>query len=321
MKNVRKDLLSVIPSSEERLIVIDTETTGLNINMTDHIIELAAIEVDKGKITGRQFHCYFKPRHDVNKIAFSKHKINMQFYEQNYSNYGPDEKTLLIKFLNFVQDSIIVAHNASFDMRVINKELEFRELNIIENQRFRCSMELYRKYIIHERKNSKLTDCAEYFKIHKNENLFHSAIYDAIMCAKILLNIFQYIFNQNINPSQKTTNKVDQTFEIIKIPPHNKEEVKKITENSKIDQESSFLFIKKEDENFFISFPTMELDRLLADNSNIHSVNIPSNEIKFLLNESTQEDNKTFSSPDLNKIHFDYDTGSDNLYNMNIDFT
>ena len=35
MKNVRKDLLSVIPSSEERLIVIDTETTGLNINMTE----------------------------------------------------------------------------------------------------------------------------------------------------------------------------------------------------------------------------------------------------------------------------------------------
>ncbi len=311
-----KEVFSLLPLYEERYVVIDTETTGLNYKKDDHILELAAIEVVKGKITGKQFHCYFKPRTEINKVAFSKHHMDSNFYEANFENYGVDEKTLLINFLNFVQDSLIVAHNAQFDMNFLNKEIAFRGLKTIEINRFRCTMEIFKRKFTFRNNYSTLSKCAEYFKIFKNESLLHSAIYDALICTKIFIHILQELNSERslldqVNTPSNTRNRLKPTISECVVEKKKKPFKEKESVKDKLSNQVSNLF----------TIHTHDLERLLSLKSKNNSVlDIPSNEINMLLNDSTNGMG-AFLSPDLNRIHFENETQTDTINLHQIDFT
>lgn len=318
MNNLQgKEIFNLLLLQEERYIVIDTETTGLNFKKDDHIIELAAVEVLKGKITGRQFHCYFRPRTEINKVALSKHHIDLRYYELTFGIYGLDEKSLLINFLNFVQDSLIVAHNAHFDMNFLNKEIAFRGLKPINKDRFRCTMEIFKRKFTNRNNYSTLSKCAEHFSILKNESLLHSALYDALICSKIFIHILQDLNSQSLNLEHPTKhmnlrNKVksNNSGQVVE-----KKKVSNIKENDNMIERPN-----SQGSNVF-TIHTHDLERLLSLKSKNHSIfNIPSNEINMLLNDSTSGIG-VFQSPDLNKIHFENETRADTNNLHQIDFT
>src|SRR5689334_17614129 len=116
--------MSILPPTSGRYIVFDTETTGL-IPKYDHILEIAAVEVINGALTGSQFHVYIKPRTKIKKEATEVNKMDNSFYGKHYEKVFENEKQLLTNFLTFVGKSIIFAHNAIFDHNFINKELGF----------------------------------------------------------------------------------------------------------------------------------------------------------------------------------------------------
>ena len=76
MKNEKEHVdwsfLKILPPKNSHIIVFDTETTGLNYKY-DHILELGAVEIENGKLTGKQFHIYIEPRKKIsqNVIAIS----------------------------------------------------------------------------------------------------------------------------------------------------------------------------------------------------------------------------------------------------------
>ena len=184
------NVMSILPIKLGRYIVIDTETTGLYND--DHIIELAAVEVKNGKMTGMQFNGFFKARTKINPRAYNVHHMNDSFFKRNYEKYEDDSKSLLISFLEFAKNSLIFAHNATFDERMLNKELSFWNLPTINLERFRCTMRIFKKMVKDNDKRCSLAKCCEYFMIEKNDKLFHSALYDTIMCAKVLCVLFDY---------------------------------------------------------------------------------------------------------------------------------
>ena len=196
----------MIPPKSGRYIVIDTETTGLS-SKNDHVVELAAIEVINAKLTGSQFHIYIKPRIIMTQSVIKIHHIDNNFYERNYLSSYESDKANMENF-KFVGNSLIFAHNAPFDMTFINNELRFWGLPTLKKEKFRCTMRIFCNVVNIAEQTSmvmcNLKKCCDYFKLEQSDSMFHTAIYDAIMTAKLLCKIYNFIeMNKSIKENKK----------------------------------------------------------------------------------------------------------------------
>lgn len=101
-----------------REIVMDTETTGLDPAQGHRIVEIGAIELVHYVPTGRHFHQYINPERDMPEDAFRVHGLGTEFLKD-----FPVFAAVVDEFLEFIADSPLVIHNASFDFRFLNAEL------------------------------------------------------------------------------------------------------------------------------------------------------------------------------------------------------
>ena len=101
-----------------REIVMDTETTGLDPNTGDRIVEIGAVELFNHMPTGKTYHQYINPQRDMPEGAFAVHGLSAEFLSDK-----PLFKDVAQAFLDFVGDSKMVIHNAAFDMKFINAGL------------------------------------------------------------------------------------------------------------------------------------------------------------------------------------------------------
>ena len=185
-----------IPPKKGRYIVLDTETTGLK--KEDHIIELGACEILNGNLTGNQFHIYIRPRLVMEKRVVDIHGISNQFYDEYYKDVYQNDKQNLLNFSKWVGNSIIFAHNAPFDMNTINKELFYWGLYEIPVKRYRCSMRIFREIIsitdpLYDEKYTSLEKCCEYFNFNSNDKVFHNALFDSYMTARLVCKLYEKI--------------------------------------------------------------------------------------------------------------------------------
>lgn len=187
-----------IPPRAGRYIVLDTETTGLNLN--DHVVELGAHEVINGRLTGCQFHIYIRPRIKMSEEVINIHGITNEFYDDYYKEIYSNDKQNLINFIKWVGNSLIFAHNASFDMSAINVELKNWGINELPEKRFRCSMKMFKDVVgrIEHNYYDKyvcLEKCCEYFGLKANNNCYHNALFDAFMTARLVCKLYELIEN------------------------------------------------------------------------------------------------------------------------------
>lgn len=98
--------------NEEQYVVVDIETTGLH-PMTSEIIEIGAVRYKNGK-TAEEFHSFIKPREKLSEFTQKLTGIT-----QDMLSEAPDVEEVLPKFVEFVSDSVFVAHNAAFDYRFL----------------------------------------------------------------------------------------------------------------------------------------------------------------------------------------------------------
>ena len=185
-----------IPPKKGRYIVLDTETTGLNLE--DHIVELGACEIVNGNLTGDQFHIYIRPRLKMEQRVIDIHGITNKFYDDYYKDVYQDDKQNLLNFSKWVGNSIIFAHNAPFDMNTINKELYYWGLHEISIKKYRCSMRIFREIIsknepCYDEKYTSLEKCCEYFGLKSNDKVFHNALFDSYMTARLVCKIYEKI--------------------------------------------------------------------------------------------------------------------------------
>ncbi|MEM9838400.1 MAG: DNA polymerase III subunit epsilon [Pseudomonadota bacterium] len=114
-----------------RKVIFDTETTGLSPDDGDRVIEIGAVEMVEGSLTGNTFHEYINPERDVPMEAYRVHRISTEMLADKPlfadERVGP-------AFLNFVEGAELVAHNAPFDVGFINAELERAGLPKLRNK-------------------------------------------------------------------------------------------------------------------------------------------------------------------------------------------
>ena len=123
-----------------REICLDTETTGLDPKDGHKIIEIACFELINKVKTGKVFHSFVNPLRDVPHEAFRIHGISTEFLKDK-----PTFDLIADKFLDFIGDDVLVIHNASFDIKFLNFELNFLRKKTLEMSRVVDSLMLARK--------------------------------------------------------------------------------------------------------------------------------------------------------------------------------
>jgi DNA polymerase-3 subunit epsilon len=101
-----------------RQIVLDTETTGLEVEQQHRVIEIGCVEIFNRRLTGRSFHRYLNPERDIDAGAQAVHGLSRE-------RLGKEPKFAQIhdEFLEFVRDAELIIHNAAFDVAFLNAEI------------------------------------------------------------------------------------------------------------------------------------------------------------------------------------------------------
>ena len=169
----------------KRVVIFDTETTGLDIQ-NDDVIQIGAIEVINGKIT-KKFDTYIMTDKDISSSKnihnISKEKLNTP------------KKEAFIKFKEFIKDSLLIAHNVKFDINILNSNLERVGIEKIENL---CldSIEITKK-LFPDLKSYKLETLIKEFQIEGKNS--HNAIDDVFATYNLLSFLSDTIKNSWIN--------------------------------------------------------------------------------------------------------------------------
>lgn len=101
-----------------RQIVLDTETTGLEVAQGHRIIEIGCVELVNRKLTGNHYHQYVNPERDIDQGAIEVHGITLEFLADK-----PGFDKVSAEFLEFVQGAELIIHNAPFDVGFLDSEL------------------------------------------------------------------------------------------------------------------------------------------------------------------------------------------------------
>jgi DNA polymerase-3 subunit epsilon len=101
-----------------RQIILDTETTGLEVSQGHRVIEIGCLELKDRRATGRTFHRYLCPDREVDPGALAVHGITNEFLATQ-----PRFAEVAAEFLEFVEGAELVIHNAPFDVGFLDAEL------------------------------------------------------------------------------------------------------------------------------------------------------------------------------------------------------
>lgn len=104
--------------SQQRQIVLDTETTGLEVEEGHRIIEIGCIELRNRRRTDRMFHHYLNPEREIEEGAYEVHGISREALAGK-----PRFAEIAREFIDFLEGGEVIIHNAAFDEQFIDREL------------------------------------------------------------------------------------------------------------------------------------------------------------------------------------------------------
>jgi DNA polymerase-3 subunit epsilon len=165
-----------------REIIIDTETTGLDPLSGDRIIEIAAIELIDGALSDNTFHRYVNPERDVPDSATKVHGITYNMLENKPKFYE-----IAKDFLEFLANDQIVAHNAEFDLKFINCELDRAGLPRLSNNSVVDTLGLARKK--HPGSSNSLDALCTRYRLDRSRRVKHGALIDAEILAEVYIEL------------------------------------------------------------------------------------------------------------------------------------
>ncbi len=175
-------------SEYNRIVVLDTETTGMNMEGGPHyeghrIIEIGAVEIINRKLTGRHFHVYLKPDRTIQEEAVLVHGITDEFLVDK-----PEYGDVHAEFLEFIKDAELVAHNAPFDVGFMDYEFsKLAGVNLKTAQVCKVTDTLAMAKKIFPGKRNNLDILCERYGIDNSHRTLHGALLDAEILADVYL--------------------------------------------------------------------------------------------------------------------------------------
>lgn len=174
-------------ASYDRIIVLDTETTGMNREGGPHyeghnIIEIGAVEIINRKLTGNHFHVYIKPDRLIDPEAIEVHGITDEFVADKsvYADIHQD-------FIEFIKGAELVAHNAPFDVGFMNYEFDKLNANLSTEDICKVTDTLAMAKKLFPGKRNNLDVLCDRYGIDNSHRTLHGALLDAEILADVYL--------------------------------------------------------------------------------------------------------------------------------------
>lgn len=165
-----------------REIVLDTETTGLDPDTGDRIVEIGAVELLNHMPTGRTYHAYINPLRDVPAEAVNVHGLTAAFLSDK-----PVFSAIAAEFSAFIGDARLVIHNAAFDMRFLNAELGWAGLDGLPFSRAVDTLDIARRRF--PGANNTLDALCRRFSVDNSTREKHGALLDSELLAEVYLEL------------------------------------------------------------------------------------------------------------------------------------
>jgi DNA polymerase-3 subunit epsilon len=165
-----------------REIVFDTETTGLSPLNGDRLVEIGCVELVNRVETGRTFHAYFNPGRAMPSEAEAVHGLSTVFLSDKPAFHERCED-----LIEFIGDSPLIAHNASFDFGFLNHELGHCGRPLICMTRMVCTLVLARQR--HPGAKHSLDALCTRFGVDRSLRVKHGALIDAQLLAQVYVEL------------------------------------------------------------------------------------------------------------------------------------
>ena len=186
-------------------VILDTETTGLDVKDGHRIVEIGCLELDNFVITSKKFHYFINPERKVSEQAFKVHGYSDKFLSQQKKFSDVAEE-----FLKFIENKKLVIHNASFDLSHLNNELALLGKKKINHDVVVDTLEMARKKF--PGSQNSLDALCKRFKIDNSKREKHSALVDCELLSRVYVNLagqkeplfdFKNDDTENLNFSKK----------------------------------------------------------------------------------------------------------------------
>ena len=165
-----------------REIVLDTETTGLDVKKGHRLIEIGACEMINHVITNKTFQVYINPQREIDTSAVNVHGISNEDLIDK-----PKFSEICDEFLDFIGNSALIIHNADFDVSFINNELKLCGKNFEIKNPIIDTLKLAKKKFPGSLVN--LDSLCKRFDINLNSRKFHGALIDAVLLSDVYVEL------------------------------------------------------------------------------------------------------------------------------------
>lgn len=217
---------------EQRLIILDTETTGINPREGHRIVEIGCVEMINRQLTGRTFHAYIKPLDARGQVLqMEQEVIDIHGLTNEFLDDKPIFSQVVDDFINFIRGGELVIHNAKFDVGFIDHE--FSLLNSTERSGHnKVPMTADICTIVDTLKTSKdefgspktLDYLARFYKVDKLiDRTYHGALIDAQLLAFVYIEMtrkqsaFNLSVSENNNGDAKAIRRLNNNREKLKV--------------------------------------------------------------------------------------------------------
>jgi DNA polymerase-3 subunit epsilon len=171
----------------ERLIVLDTETTGLDVDNGHKIIEIGCIEIIDRNITQNSFHKYINPQRIIDEKAYEVHGISNKDLRDK-----PIFDDIVDEFMLYISDSPLIIHNAPFDLGFLKSEYTQSNqdhASLDGSREIIDTLKIARKSSPGKR-NTLDALCSRY-SVDNTDRSLHGALLDAKLLANVYLRMTQ----------------------------------------------------------------------------------------------------------------------------------
>jgi DNA polymerase-3 subunit epsilon len=198
-----------------RQIVLDTETTGLEVVLGHRIIEIGAVEIVNRRLTDKHFHRYLNPEREIELGALEVHGLSAEFL-QDKPRFGEVAR----EFLEFVRGAELIIHNAPFDVGFLDHELRLLDLQSIAEHCPQITDTLRMARDLHPGKRNGLDALCERYQVDNSARTLHGALLDAELLAEVYLSMTrgQETLLMDLGPATRGAGEAEvdlSTFELV----------------------------------------------------------------------------------------------------------
>jgi DNA polymerase-3 subunit epsilon len=179
---------------ESIFAVLDTETTGLDVNEGHRIVSIGATKIKNLKITNEIIDELVNPERQISEPSIKIHHITQEQVQNK-----PVLKKLDEKIYNFLENTVLVGHNLNFDIKFIIKSAPYttiahRVKNIVTIDTIYLAAGIYPHLNSYE-----LSLLCKTLKIQTEDQKRHSALGDSVITARLFLHLLEEASKKNVN--------------------------------------------------------------------------------------------------------------------------